>query len=294
MNETLFGDGARIRVSPGRMHAGQEAAYWALKDHRFKALRCGRRFGKTQFAKTWLGQGLLEGWECGWFAPNHMTWSEVYSDLMSDLQPVIRSSSKSQAVIRTITGGRLDFWTLENSIAGRGRRYRRIVIDEAAFTKNGDNRTEGSMMEIWEKSIKPTLLDYEGEALVCSNSAGKNPENFFYNICSDPQYGFREFHAPTMDNPVLPKRLETESSEDWARRRERLFAELKRDNDPLVYEQEYRAEFVDWSGAAFFNRDKLLADGKPLPYPTACDAVWPSAVRSSPAPCQAASRRWSR
>jgi hypothetical protein len=75
------------------------------------------------------------------------------------------------AVIRTKTGGRLDFWTLENSIAGRGRRYHRAVIDEGAFTKDGDNKTNGSMMEVWEKSIKPTLYDYRGEALVCSNTA---------------------------------------------------------------------------------------------------------------------------
>jgi hypothetical protein len=80
--------------------------------------------------------------------------------------------------MRMKTGGRLDFWTLENSIAGRGRRYHRIVIDEAAFTKDGDNKVDGSMMELWEKSIKPTLYDYGGEALVSSNSAGKNSDNF--------------------------------------------------------------------------------------------------------------------
>jgi hypothetical protein len=64
-------------------------------------------------------------------------------------------------------------------------------------------------MEIWEKSIKPTLYDFGGEALVCSNSAGKNPDNFFYNICTDAQYSFKEHHAPTMGNPLLPKRLQS-------------------------------------------------------------------------------------
>jgi hypothetical protein len=93
------------------------------------------------------------------------------------------------SVIRLKNGGRLDFWTLGNEIAGRSRRYRRVVIDEAAFTKNGDNKVDGSMMEIWEKAIKPTLFDYGGEVLICSNSAGKNPDNFFYNICADPSYG---------------------------------------------------------------------------------------------------------
>ena len=100
--------------------------------------------------------------------------------------------------MRMKTGGRLDFWTLENEIAGRGRRYHRIVIDEAAFTKDGDNKVDGSMMQLWETSIKPTLYDFGGEVLVSSNSAGKNPDNFFYNICNDPQYGFKEYHATTM------------------------------------------------------------------------------------------------
>ena len=60
--------------------------------------------------------------------------------------------------MRLKTGGRLDFWSLENPIPGRGRGYQRVVIDEAAFTRNGDNKTVGAMMNLWESSIKPTLL----------------------------------------------------------------------------------------------------------------------------------------
>jgi hypothetical protein len=55
------------------MHQGQAMAYAALLKPRFKALRCGRRFGKTDFAKTWISQGILQGQECAWFAPQHMT-----------------------------------------------------------------------------------------------------------------------------------------------------------------------------------------------------------------------------
>ena len=149
-----------------------------------------------------------------------MTRMEVYLDLMQMLVPLIDANSRAPPVIRLSNGGRLDFWSLENQIAGRGRRYRRIVIDEAAFTKNGDNRSDHSMMALWEKGIKPTLFDYGGEALVCSNSAGKNPDNFFYNICTDLQYGFHRFHATSMDNPLLPKRAANESVEEWSVRRE--------------------------------------------------------------------------
>jgi hypothetical protein len=97
---------------------------------------------------------------------------------------------------------------------GGGRGYQRVVIDEAAFTRNGDNTTASAMMSLWESSIKPTLYDYGGEALACSNAAGKDPDNFFYNICTDPQYGFHEYHATTMDNPLLPKRLGGENQDD--------------------------------------------------------------------------------
>lgn len=269
----------RIRPATGiisllPMHRGQALAYAALLKPRFKALRCGRRFGKTDFAKIWISQGVLQGQECAWFAPQHMTWSEVYSDLIDNLQPALDRSSKAEAVIKLATGGRLDFWTAENQIAGRGRRYHRVVIDEAAFAKDGDNKADGSMMSLWEKAIKPTLYDYGGEALVCSNSAGKNSNNFFYNICNDLQYGFTEFHATTLDNPLLPKRQRNESVQAWQERRATFQADLIRDNDPLVYAQEYLAEFVDWSGVAFFSREKLLLNGQPVPYPKICDGVF--------------------
>ena len=256
------------------MHSGQVEAYWALQPYRFKALRCGRRFGKTDFGKIWIAQGLLQGEECAWFAPQHMTWSEVFGELADILRPILGMASKASGVMRMTTGGRVDFWTLENPIAGRGRRYHRVVIDEAAFAKDGDLNTDGSMMELWEKSIKPTLFDFGGEALICSNSAGKNPDNFFYRICTDGKYGFSEFHATTLQNPTLPKRFRGESDEGWSTRREQLLVDLKKNNDPLVYAQEHLAEFVDWSGVAFFARDKLLEQGQPVPYPAACHSVF--------------------
>ena len=77
-----------------------------------------------------------------------------------------------------------------------------------------------------------------------------------------------------MDNPLLPKRVSNESTEDWRARRARFHEDLRKDNDPLVYAQEYTAEFVDWSGVAFFSREKVLVDNRPVPLPTRCDAVF--------------------
>jgi hypothetical protein len=255
-------------IALGRLHEGQLKAYWALQDFRLKALRCGRRFGKTEFAIKWIAEGLLRGWQCAWFAPQHMTWSEVYVEFVQMLAPLVDTSSRADAVIRLTNGGRLDFWSLENRIAGRSRGYHRVVVDEAAFAKDGDTKTEGSMMDLWERAIKPTLYDYRGEALICSNSAGKNPDNFFYNICTDPRFGFHEHHATTLDNPLLPARRRNESVEDWQQHRAEFLAELITGNNPLVYAQEYLAQFVDWSGVAFFSREKLLVQGHPVSFPT--------------------------
>jgi hypothetical protein len=60
----------------------------------------------------------------------------------------------------------------------------------------------------------------------------------------------------------------------WLERQAQFRADLVKDNDPLVYSQEYMAEFVDWSGAAFFSREKLLFDGQPVPLPARCDGVF--------------------
>jgi hypothetical protein len=128
-------------------------------------------------------------------------------------------------------------------------------------------------------------FDYGGEALVCSNSAGRNPDNFFYNICTDPQYGFREFHATTLDNPLLPKRALKECLEDWLARRARFREDLRKDNDPLVYAQEYLAEFVDWSASRSPAEKSSSLTTNRFPFPLgATPSLQSSTLRPRPAP----------
>lgn len=206
--------------------------------------------------------GAARGENWGLFAPDYKITSETYRDIFEILEPITISASKIEGVIRCVGGGRVDFWTLNNPRAGRSRKYHGVVIDEAAFA--GDD-----MQTIWEQSIKPTLLDYRGVAWAFSTPAGKDEDNWFYHICTDADSEFVEFHAPTSTNPYLP------ADE---------IAKLEAENSPEVYRQEYLAEFVDWSGVAFFPLEKLLVpsgalgpDGVPImvpvPMPTKCDTV---------------------
>lgn len=228
---------------------------------------CGRRFGKTDFCKVVAADTSIKAAPVGWFAPSYKILSEAYQEIATTLDPVVAQSSEMKGVIRLKTGGRIDFWTLEDERAGRSRKYKLAIIDEGAFTK-------ANMLDIWAKSIEPTLYDLGGKCIVASNTNGVDPQNFLYAICNDPKWGFSTFHATTFDNPLLPEKKPGETDEAHALRRLEAQEKLKADKHPLVYQQEHLAEFVDWSGVAFFGRQNLLIDDRPVPQPTRCDAVF--------------------
>jgi hypothetical protein len=231
-------------------HKGQQDAFDAAT--RFFAVRCGRRWGKTAMMQNIACAAAALGEKIGWFAPDYKIQSEAFREITDYLAPMIKSSSKIDGIIQTYTGGRIDFWTLENERAGRSRKYHKAFIDEAAFTKP-------NMLKVWQTAIKPALLDYQGSCITASTPNGVDSENFFWQVCNDPEHGFTSYHAPTHTNPFLPQ--------------EELL-KLEKENHPLVFRQEYLAEFVDWSGEAFFSLDKMLKDGKPVDYPIKCDAVY--------------------
>lgn len=247
------------------LYPDQQAAWGHLHDAQYAILRCGRRYGKTAFGGNFAIDGVVSGAPVGWFAPSYKLMSEVFYELSMRLDPIKIHSSKTDGIIRTVGDGRIDFWTLDNLDAGRSRKYERIVVDEGAFT---DNET---MLDQWEKAIEPTLADYDGRVLVCSNTNGVDPDNFLYRISPGgadtpkkgsllgTKYRFKEYHAPSSRNPYLS---------------EKFLAKKKANSHPLVWKQEYLAEFVDWSGVAFFSRDSLLVNGVAPPLPVRCDAVF--------------------
>jgi hypothetical protein len=219
---------------------------------RFKAIRCGRRWGKTEFAVTVASDCAARGQIIGWFAPEYKFLAEPYAKMRDILAPITQRSAESHGLIRTTKGGGIDVWSLENAIAGRGRKYHGIIIDEAAFGKP-------NLYDIWKENLYATLMDYRGWAMALSNANWADPDNFFWRLCNEREHGFTDFHAPTMHNPYIPK--------DEVDR-------FKAMMHPLVYQKEIMAEFVDNSGAAFFPPEKLLVDGRPVDYPSICDCVF--------------------
>lgn len=258
-------------TQPSARQLEKDAAFINNAGGQYRAIRCGRRWGKTDYLKSWIGDGAIKGYPTALFAPDYKRMSEVYSELALMLKPITprqNGANKTDGVIRLITGGRIDFWTLGDEHAGRSRKYKRVGIDESAFT-------ESNMIDIWERAIEPTLLDLRGECVTASNTNGIDPDNFLYRVCNDPKYGFIEVHEPSWNNPYVPGRLRNRTDIEHEADRMAYFANLRERTHPLVYAQEYEAEFVDFSGEALFSIDKWLNDqGKPFPYPTNCDRVF--------------------
>lgn len=233
-------------------HRAQAKLRWVMHHNRFVVARCGRRWGKNVFGESVAVDDAAHGRLVGWFAPENKRGRASYDVIKDLLEPILKRSSKTDGFIETVNGGSVEFWSLEDPDAGRSRKYHRAIFDEAAFTKP-------KTIDTWKKSVRPTLVDYRGRALVMSNTNGIDPDNFLYELCHEARHGFVQFHAPSRSNPLLP------ADE---------VAAFQQDNEPLVYQQEYLADFVDWSGAAFFALDRMLVNGKPVELPPRCEAVF--------------------
>lgn len=233
------------------LHKGQQEAFWL--PGRNKVIRCGRRWGKSIFGAAWVSDGAAKGLKCGWFAPNYKYLREAWAVVKKILEPIAVKTNESTYTIEVIGGGKVDFWTLEDENAGRSREYHRVVLDEIAFAK-------ANVVETWRRSIKPTMLTTRGRCLALSTPNGDDEDNFFWQLCNKPdEHHFAEYYAPTWTNPIVPP----EEIED-----------LRRTEMPLVFQQEYAAEFIDWKASSFFNVQDMLVDGEPVDDPKKPDYIF--------------------
>jgi hypothetical protein len=161
-----------IAMPDGRLHPGQIEALHVIQANRFTAIRAGRRFGKSSLAAALAADVALLGGVAGLFCPTYKLASPLFDILVMALAPLIASSNRAFGELRLSGGGAIDVWTLEHPRAGRGRRYSLCVIDEAAF---GGPELTG----IWNASIRPTLADTQGPAIVCSTPAGSRRTTSF-------------------------------------------------------------------------------------------------------------------
>lgn len=163
----------------------------------------------------------------GWFAPSYRMLSDNYRQLNDLLAPVVVRRRNNER-LDFMGGGYIDFWSLENPDRARGRKYRHIIINEAAMVDG--------LSDAWSMVLRPMLADLKGGADFASTPKGLNAFYNLYQLCADDK-DWASFYYTTYDNPFIdPAEID----------------ELKRTLPERVYQQEIMAEFVE-DGAFFQN-----------------------------------------
>jgi hypothetical protein len=188
---------------------------------RFNVLDCGRRWGKSYLSVRVMMQSAFNKEPVAYFAPTYKLLEGTFKELYSRFMPMITKKHDNQ-FIQIVGGGSIEFWSLENPLAGRSRKYKVAIIDEAAFNRN--------LWQSWTEAIRPTLTDLKGSAWFMSTPKGKND---FYKLWMRGQTNepdWMSWQMPTITNPFI------DASEIEAARR---------DLPELAFKQEYLAEFND-------------------------------------------------
>jgi hypothetical protein len=216
-----------IIVRRPRPHLGQKTILTERK--RFNVICNGRRWGKTVLAVFLILESILKGHPVGFFAPTPEFYEEVWDEIVDRCESIISYKNISKSSIRFSTGGSIKFWSLEKKRAGRGRKYKRVLIDEAAFAQN--------LQDSWTKVLRATLLDMEGDAYFFSTPNGS--DDYFYLLFNmfKKHQNWMSWRMPSHTNPKLNKDE---------------LAEIETQLPKLVFEQEYLAEFVSFNGLLFF------------------------------------------
>lgn len=201
---------------------------------RFNVLCCGRRWGKSNLAVNLLAEPSIDGFPVGYFTPTYKLLDGTYQECINALEPIIKRKNEHQ-FIELITGGRIEFWSLENELAGRSRKYKRAIVDEGAFTKG--------LWKLWTESIRATLTDMKGDAFFLSTPKGKNDFFKLFMRGKQGEANWQSWQMSTYTNPYIdPSEID----------------DAKTDLPEIAFRQEYMAEFseniANPFGLAFINQ----------------------------------------
>jgi phage FluMu gp28-like protein len=182
-------------------------------------------------AVSLLIKPALEGMPVAYMAPTYKMLEEFWREMRITAAPVAARVSEQSKRIELVTGGVIDMWSLDAFESIRGRKYARVVPDEAAMVPN--------LGEAWQAVIRPTLTDLRGDMYMLSTPRGMN---FFWQCyqrgLDTQQPDWAHWQMPTSTNPYIdPDEIEAARQE----LPERVFA------------QEYLAQFLDDAGGVFRN-----------------------------------------
>lgn len=216
--------------------------------HRFRVLRCGRRWGKTSLmAEEIKGIAISKSSKIAYIANNYQQARDImWEFLKKELKgaTIDTNEARLEIKVKTIKGETslivLRGWESVENL--RGQAFDFLGLDEVAMMRN--------FWINWQEVLRPTLTDTRGTALFASTPKGFN---HFYDLnnleLTDKE--FKSFSFTSYDNPYLPV-----DEIDKA----------KATLPPDRFAQEYLASFQKTQGLVYkeFDRQKHLYDELPV------------------------------
>jgi hypothetical protein len=232
-----------LTVTLPRPHEAQ--AQVIAEASRFNVVCCGRRFGKTMLGINRSAAPDVLAYPVGWFSPSYKMLLEVWRECVRIFAPITLRSNVQDRRIEFVTGGLLEFWSLDNPDVARGRKYKRAIIDEAAMIP--------MLLSVFHHVIRPALADYQGDAWFLSTPKGMNDFKTIFDWGNDPlRPEWASWQMPTSFNPFIA------DSEIEAMRQEM---------PARTYNQEVLAIFTENEGAVFRNIRERVTQPPAAPDP---------------------------
>lgn len=215
-----------IVLTRPELHAAQQQVLDERR--RFNVLQCGRRFGKTTLGTDIALDRALDGLPVGWFAPTYKILDDAWRECESATRDITDHIDRQARRIALITGGVIEFWSLDNPDPGRSRKYALVMIDEAGIVRDLEQQ--------WTEAIRPTLTDYEGGAWFLGTPKGRNYFHRLFVKGQEPTGEWKSWRFRSVDNPHLsPAEIES----------------ARQDLPEQVFKQEYLGEPSDDGGNPF-------------------------------------------
>lgn len=195
-------------------------------------MNCGRRFGKDVLGQDLLINAALDGYPVAWFAPTYRMMLDNFRDVSDMIRPIVSKLNASEHRMELITRGVIDFWSLETPDVARGRKYKRVVINEAAMVAD--------LKTAFDNVIRPTLADYRGDGWILSTPRGYNDFKTLYDYGATLD-DWASWTFTTYDNPYIdPAEIDA----------------MRDSMSDTAFRQEILAEFLTVQGA-LFQRDQF-------------------------------------
>lgn len=209
-------------------------------NHRFKILKCGRRWGKSKLGarglaiKAFNKPGGMYFLVAPYVGQTQIIWRELLSFVP---QTSIKRVWAKDKMIELKNGATIWAKSGVDPDGLRGEGLDGCILDEAAMLRP----------DVWTEAIRPALSDKLGWCWMLSTPKGKNWYYKEYLKGGNQKYpDYASFSFSTYDNPFL-KREEIDS--------------MAEELPELVFKQEILAEFIEGGGTVFRDYAGCIREG---------------------------------